>query len=366
MINVGSNRRQLPSCNYCEHCIIFQHSTFISFYGLDAHSFMPAVKRKRSITPLTNVVPVSLSTNAQAGPSSPHASKKLKLLSAYTTASPFPSFHHPTNSEATEIHELLAKYTPGGAPRLRAPSPSANAARTCGSVPNVLESLIGTILSQNTSSANSTRAKHSLDTAFGRNDFAAIAKAARPDVVAAIASGGLANKKAKTIQDILESVKQRHGAYNLQHLADVPDEEAMRELVSYNGVGPKTAACVLSFCLGRESFAVDTHVYRLSRLLGWVPQSADRVLAQAHLDVTLPGELKYALHVMMVKHGRICSGCKKDGKGSCPLKEWLKEHKGVKADEVEERVVEAEEHIKEEERKQVKTSAGRSKRVKKS
>lgn len=94
-------------------------------------------------------------------------------------------------------------------------------------VPNVLESLIGTILSQNTSCRNSTAAKASLDKIFGRNDFAKIVAAPRADLVEALKMGGLAKKKAAVIQSLLGEVKERHGDYSLQHLASLPDDEVM-------------------------------------------------------------------------------------------------------------------------------------------
>jgi endonuclease-3 len=265
----------------------------------------------------------------------PHKSKKLKLLSSYTVTSPFPNFASPTAAECTEVHDLLSAHHRTNPPTRRPSQESSNSAQTCGNVPNVIESLIGTILSQNTSNQNSSGAKRSLDEKFGRNNFAAIVEASRSDVVEAIKRGGLANKKAKTIQDVLKAIKEKHGDYSLQHLAskDLTDDDVMAELVSYDGVGPKTASCVLLFCLGRDSFAVDTHVYRLSKLLGWVPQRADRVLAQAHLDLRVPDELKYGLHVLLIQHGRACSGCKKAAKGNCVLKTYLKERTRVKGEE---------------------------------
>ncbi|THH13004.1 hypothetical protein EW146_g7174 [Bondarzewia mesenterica] len=277
----------------------------------------------------------SLSTSKTA-----QRTKKLKILNDFTSSSPFPEYHHPTVKEAQEVHALLAKVHPQYAATRKAPSESANSASTCGSVPNVIDSLIGTILSQNTNAANSTGAKRSLDDTFGRHNFGAIADAPRDEVIEAIRSGGLANRKATIIQNLLRAIRTRHGTYSLQHLASssVSDSAAMEELVSYDGVGPKTAACVLLFCLGRDSFAVDTHVYRLSRLLGWVPAKADRVQAQMHLDVRVPNELKYALHVLMVQHGRACKGCKANGKGSagnCVLKDYLRERKGMKEEEIE-------------------------------
>ncbi|KAH7918804.1 DNA glycosylase [Leucogyrophana mollusca] len=297
-------------------------------------------KRRRSPSPSILPLP-ALSTALTEEPAlshSPHASKKLKLLAEFNSTSPFPTFQHPTAAEAKSIHALLASHTPGGAPVHQAPSSGSNSATTCGHAPNVLDALIGTILSQNTSSANSSAAKRSLDAAFGTGEsgFAKMVAAKRDDIVTAIRCGGLANRKAKIIQEALSTVKEKHGRFDLQHLAapGVTDEQAMQELVSLDGVGPKTAACVLSFCLGRQAFAVDTHVFRLAKLLGWMPKSADRVGAQAHLELRIPPELKYGLHVMMVRHGRVCKGCKKDGKGSCVLKTWVKEN-GVEGGKVE-------------------------------
>ncbi|KAI6027059.1 DNA glycosylase [Pisolithus marmoratus] len=220
-----------------------------------------------------------------------HAAKKLKSLEEHMIESPYPSFTRPTIEEAHAVYALLAAHYTRGSTQ-----------------PNVLDSVIGTILSQSTSSQNYTRAK------LG-------------EVAHAIKCGGLANKKASTIQTLLKSVQAKHGKYDLQHLhrSEIPNGDAMRELVSYKGVGPKTAACVLSFCLGRQAFAVDTHVFRLTKMLGWVPKGANPVDAQAHLELRIPPELKYGLHVMMVRHGRTCRGCRNGGKGSCPLKAWLQQ-----------------------------------------
>ncbi|KAI0935058.1 hypothetical protein AcW1_009354 [Taiwanofungus camphoratus] len=307
----------------------------------------PKLKRPRSPTP-----EVSVTDSA-----SPHKAKKLKLLASHALESPFPDFMHPTATEASQVHALLAREHPTIAWQRTTPSETNNSADTCGSVPNVLESLIGTILSQNTSSRNSTAAKHSLDQCFGRNNFAAIAQAPKAKIVEAIKMGGLANKKASVIQKILQEVKERHGDYSLQHLAGVikdegnegntetvSNEKVMEELVSYDGVGPKTASCVLLFCLGRSSFPVDTHVFRLSKLLGWVPSKADRITAQAHLDLRIPNDLKYGLHVLMVGHGRRCKGCKGGSgrKSECILKNWLKENGGIKEEEIQARIIEVE------------------------
>lgn len=309
------------------------------------------IKREPSLSPLSDLseedgqkMASSLKRRPSSSPSSfSNQTKKLKLVSTYAATSPFPDYPHPTPDEAHSVHSLLVQTHSECAFIRRPPSDTANSASTCGNVPNVLDSLIGTILSQNTSAANSTRAKQDLDAAFGKNNFAAIAEAQQLAVYEAIKHGGLARKKAKTIQAILHSVHAKHGSYSLQHLTslDLTNTQIMAELQGYAGVGPKTASCVLLFSLARESFAVDTHVYRLSHLLGWVPQKADRVMAQAHLDVRIPGELKYGLHVLLIYHGRNCKGCKGHGaKGNCVLKSWIREKKELRKDETDAKVKE--------------------------
>ncbi|KAJ3743570.1 DNA glycosylase [Lentinula detonsa] len=287
----------------------------------------------RDINQSQTAVIIKPQIKPQTIPESPHRAKKRKLLESYASESPFLNFPHPTPSEAVAVFNILSEAHPQFATRRVSPKLTTNSAATCGNVPNVIDSLIGTILSQNTSGRNSSRAKESLDAAFGRNNFSAIAKSPRDAVVEAIHHGGLANKKAATIQNLLKSIQERHGEYSLQHLAEmgkdgkqVSIEEVMKELTSYDGVGPKTASCVLMFCLGRDSFAVDTHIFRLSKVLGWVPSSADRILTQAHLDRMLPAKLKYGLHVLMIQHGRTCKGCKKSGSSTpCILKDFVKE-----------------------------------------
>ena len=266
----------------------------------------------------------------------PEPARPAKKVKAETSVSPFPDFGHPTVKESREVIRLLH----GEFPHIQAyrndPKTEKFQASPCGGVADVVEALIETILSQNTSAHNSTAAKQNLDAVFGRNDFAAIARAPYSQVVDAIRTGGLANKKAATIQKLLNSIHEKHGSYSLQHLAgkEYSDEDVMEELVSYEGVGPKTASCVLMFCLERESFPVDTHVFRLSKLLGWVPAKSNRISAQAHLDARIPGELKYGLHVLMIAHGRRCSGCKNHSRGACSLKTYQmgKKGKGIGGD----------------------------------
>ena len=58
------------------------------------------------------------------------------------------------------------------------------------------------------------------------------------------------------------------------------------------GVGRKTANVVLLFYFDRPAFPVDTHIYRITRRLGWVPERADLETTHLILDAAVPDELK--------------------------------------------------------------------------
>ena len=321
-------------------------ATCISPAGtLRTRSLSAALCNHRSIPPISTCseppfVPprpatesrVSCAMKRSRSPESvPKPVRPAKKVKAETPpVSPFPNFEHPTAEESKEVIILLHSEFPHIQAYRNDHTTEKYLASPCGGVTDVVEALVETILSQNTSAKNSTAAKRNLDATFGRNNFAAIAHAPSSRVVDAIRTGGLANKKATTIQNLLNSIHAKHGSYSLQHLAEkeYSDEDVMEELVSYDGVGPKTASCVLMFCLERESFPVDTHVFRLSKLLGWIPAKSNRISAQAHLDLRIPGELKYGLHVLMIAHGRRCSGCKNRSRGACSLKTYRLGKKG--------------------------------------
>ncbi|KAI0112315.1 DNA glycosylase [Hypoxylon sp. NC0597] len=258
--------------------------------------------------------------------------KKLKSYTQFANQSPFPDFPRPTPEECQRAYDILASvHGERERPEKVVSAPVDRAG--CGDAPSVLDALVRTILSQNTSNKNSTRAKLDMDEVYGTEDsedrWDAIAAGGPAKLEKAIARGGLGGVKSRVIIDILRQVKERYGKYSLDHLlglgAPGNDEEAMRELISFRGVGPKTASCVLLFCIGRDSFAVDTHVHRLTGMLGWRPATASRDETFAHLDVKIPDSLKYGLHVLFVEHGRKCAECKAGGTnlGRCELRKVL-------------------------------------------
>jgi endonuclease-3 len=168
-----------------------------------------------------------------------------------------------------------------------------------------LEELILTVLSQHTSDLNAERAFEALRAAFP--DWEAVVRARAEKVADAIRSGGLANTKAPRIQAILREVREREGRFDLSRLREMPDVEATAYLASLPGVGPKTAAVVLAFALGRDAIPVDTHVHRVTTRLGWIEPKTSADRAHVLLEALIPPELRVPLHVALIRLGReIC------------------------------------------------------------
>ena len=183
-----------------------------------------------------------------------------------------------------------------------------------------LDELVLTVLSQHTSDLNAERAFGDLQRAFPAG-WGSIVDAPTVSVADAIRSGGLANSKAPRIQAILREVREREGAYDLSRLREMPDDDARTYLMSLPGIGPKTAAVVLSFALARDAMPVDTHVHRVTKRLGMIPQRATAERADRILHELIPDGLRTPMHVGFIRLGReICKAptprCRQ-----CPLQD---------------------------------------------
>jgi endonuclease III len=296
--------------------------------------------------------------------------------------SPYPDYMRPTKEECAEVVRLLEKVHGKVIAPKAVPPPSLDVAG-CGEVPSVLDALIRTRLSANTTNKNSSTAFQGLVKRFGiikegvgkgSVDWDAVRRASNRDVFLAIERGGLANVKSKSIQEILQMAYEENqarkdellssandpvGADNeptaeknaeiekatqnvisLDHLHLLSTNDAINKMLTYPGIGPKTASCVALFCLQRPSFAVDTHVFRLCQYLGWLPKTTkkgepkvDRNTAYSHCDVRIPDEFKYPLHQLLIKHGKTCPRCRAitgqssaDWEKGCPIEHIVKRH----------------------------------------
>ncbi|CAL5868933.1 uncharacterized protein PFLUO_LOCUS3161 [Penicillium psychrofluorescens] len=277
--------------------------------------------------------------------------------------SPFSDWTHPTAEECEEVNRLLSSIHGEATAPKTIPEPSLTVTG-CGEVPSVLDALIRTLLSGATTGANSARAFNGLVQRFGilsegigkgSVNWDAVRQAPVKDVFEAIKSGGLADVKSKNLKAILDLVHKENqerrdqllekgsvgnnngpaistkmqpvkvekdkeyeiacadqNVLSLNHLHNFSSDAAMLELVKYPGIGPKTAACVILFCLQRPCFAVDTHIFRICKWLGWLPPSGpvNEVAAFSHLEVCIPDHLKYSLHKLFIQHGKSCPRCR--------------------------------------------------------
>jgi endonuclease-3 len=177
--------------------------------------------------------------------------------------------------------------------------------------------LVLTILSQNTSDTNSGRAFMSLVAAFP--DWHSVMEAPVDAIEREIAMGGLAKQKSPRIKASLAAIWNARGSFDLEFLRELPLDGAKSWLRGMKGVGPKTAACVLMFALGRPALPVDTHVHRVAQRLNYVAATATAEKAHDILEAVIPEGLIFPFHILLIKHGRRLCRAQRPLCEECPL-----------------------------------------------
>lgn len=185
----------------------------------------------------------------------------------------------------------------------------------CGHEIAPVRNLVLTILSQNTTDANRDRAYEALVTRFPT--VPALAAAKPSEVEEAIRVGGLAKAKARSILGALGRLKEERGDYSLEFLRSMPLPSARAYLTSFPGIGVKTANILLLFSFGLPAFPVDTHILRVTKRLGLVPDNADLAKAALSLEPHVPEKEHGPLHLNLIRLGRemcrprnpLCEGC---------------------------------------------------------
>lgn len=297
---------------------------------------------------------IEVATEASIKANRPNKASKPKKTNPYNLTpgtTPYPDYPHPTPEECHTVNDLLSCFHGEQSAPLTPPIPSLNVSG-CGEVPSILDALIRTRLSAATTNKNSSAAFSGLVRKFGTLqsgtgkgsvDWDKVRRADVREIFTAIECGGLAKVKSQDIKTILDMVHAENNEVaaaaaaartttqdnnnkfpstannpilSLDHLHSVKSsQEIMSLLTRYPGIGPKTASCVLLFCMQRPSFAVDTHVFRLLQYLRWLPSPSSGVRlseinAFRHVEVRVPDELKYSLHKLFVMHGRMCPRCR--------------------------------------------------------
>ncbi len=180
-----------------------------------------------------------------------------------------------------------------------------------------MDNLVLTILSQNTNDANRDRAFASLKKKYPT--VSRLAAAAPAELEEAIRAGGLARTKAAAILSALSRLERERGRHTLDFLRSMPLPEARAYLTSCEGVGVKTANILLLFSLGFPAFPVDTHILRVTKRLGLVPESATLAKAALLLEPHVPEGAHAPLHLNLIRLGREFCRPRNPSCPSCPL-----------------------------------------------
>ena len=182
-----------------------------------------------------------------------------------------------------------------------------------------MDELISCILSQSTNDTNRDRAFARLKERFP--NWEAVRYAALDDLIDAVRPAGLANQKAPRIQNVLAVIFEKTGEYSIDFLDHLPLDEAKAWLVSLKGIGPKTAAIVLCFAYGRPAFPVDTHIFRVCKRIGFLPEKLSANDAHPVMEAIAPPEDYYQFHIQLIQHGRDTCHARKPACERCAISE---------------------------------------------
>ncbi|WP_299267373.1 endonuclease III domain-containing protein [Halorientalis sp.] len=163
--------------------------------------------------------------------------------------------------------------------------------------------LLTTILSQNVTDTQTARAAESLFATYP--DYRAMENAEQSELADVISDVGLMNQKSRRIQRSLTRIREETGGeYTLAFLEAMATDDAQAWLTDIKGIGPKTASVVLNFHFEKPTFAVDTHIERLATRFGLIDEATSAEAAHEVLNETVPDDIKYSLHVLLIAHGK--------------------------------------------------------------
>jgi endonuclease-3 len=152
---------------------------------------------------------------------------------------------------------------------------------------------MATILSQRTRDDNTRKASDNLFRKY--NSVEDLAEADPDDVSALIRPAGFPQQKAKAIVDCCRMLRDEYGCC-------VPEDTDT--LLTLPMVGRKTAACVRAYAMGIPAVCVDTHVHRISNLMGLV-RTKDPFDTEMELMRITPKDRWIDINKYLVRHGQV-------------------------------------------------------------
>jgi endonuclease-3 len=179
------------------------------------------------------------------------------------------------------------------------------------------QTLVVTIISQNTADTNTERAYKNLTKRF-QIAPQILANAEIRQIEECIRVAGLYQAKAKTIQTASQTILEKFGG-SLNPILALPTHEARKTLMAMPGVGPKTADVVLLFSAGKPTIPVDTHVNRVSRRLGLAPADGGYEEVRLSLQGFFEPPDYLSVHLLLIAHGRKTCKSRKPLCPQCPV-----------------------------------------------
>jgi endonuclease III len=172
---------------------------------------------------------------------------------------------------------------------------------------NPYELLVATVLSAQCTDVRVNIVTPALFDAFP--DAHALSQATAEDIAPFIKTCGLYKSKAANLAKTGRLLVERHGG-------DVPHDRAALE--DLPGVGRKTANVVLANAFGEPEIAVDTHVGRVARRLGFT-QHTDPDKVEADLKAVIVIDRRARAHHALIDHGRAICDARKPRCSVCPV-----------------------------------------------
>lgn len=167
------------------------------------------------------------------------------------------------------------------------------------------ETLIQTILSQNTNDRNSGTAMRNLRRRY-KITPKVLARARVDDLIPVIRSAGLYTTKAPRIKEVSRIIEEQYGG-RLSPILNLPYLEAKKKLMEMPGVGPKTADILLAFVAKNPIIPVDTHIARVTKRLGIARPKANYEEIRTSLEAVIRPKDRVKLHLSIIEFGRqIC------------------------------------------------------------
>ncbi|MGQ9623998.1 MAG: endonuclease III domain-containing protein [Candidatus Bathycorpusculaceae bacterium] len=185
------------------------------------------------------------------------------------------------------------------------------------STKDAFETLIVTVISQNTNDRNTAKAFERLSKQF-KITPEALASAETSKIEECLKVAGLYRNKAKTIKKLSKIILEKFNG-DLNIILSLPLPETRQKLLQLPGVGPKTADVLLLFCSEKPTIPIDTHVNRVAKRLGLAPQNGDYEMVRGSLEMLYQPKDYLSVHVLLILLGRRYCKARNPSCGECPV-----------------------------------------------